>query len=110
MSFLTPKGRLVGRAAALLFPIVREGKWGYINQQGEIALAPQFDKADTFSEGLAAIRLGKQVGYIDTTGKIVINPRFDDGWAFQGGVAPVKMGNKLGYINMQGQFVWEPES
>ena len=46
------------------------GKWGYIDQQGEVAIAPQFDYAADFSEGLAAVQQDGRYGYIDTDGKL----------------------------------------
>ncbi len=43
----------------------------------------------TFSEGLAAVRVGNERGYIDKTGKLVINPQFDVAGDFHNGRAVV---------------------
>lgn len=55
--------------------------WGYIDAQGEWSIAPQFQVAGGFSEGLAPVheldshdRL--RLGFIDRTGKLVIPYRF----------------------------------
>ena len=40
------------------------GKYGYINTQGEWVIAPQFSNARSFSDGLAAVCDGEQWGYI----------------------------------------------
>ncbi len=48
---------------------------------GTFAINPQFDSALSFSEGLAAVRIGDSEtgkwGYIDTTGRMMIDPQFD---------------------------------
>ena len=57
-----------------LYPVVVEGKWGYIDNTGKVAVAPRFGAAFRFSEGLAPVqttgREGKR-GYIDRTGNVV---------------------------------------
>jgi len=57
-----------------LFPIILNGKWGYIDTTGKIVINPQFDEAWWFSEGLARIKIGDRWGYIDKTGKYVWEP------------------------------------
>ncbi len=68
-----------------LFIIKQAGKLGYIDKAGKVVVEPQFDRAENFSEGLAAVRVGGRrgtCGYIDKTGKFAINPQFDDARAF----------------------------
>ncbi len=76
-------------APVMLFPIVKDGKWGYMDRAGKVVIEPQYDGAWDFSEGLACVGKGLLRGYIDGTGKMVIEPRF--GWAgsFSSGMAPV---------------------
>lgn len=38
--------------------------WGFINRKGEFAIAPQFDYASSFSEGLARVQVKGKYGYI----------------------------------------------
>ena len=52
-----------------LFPIVDNGLWGYIDQDGEIKIEPIFLQASKFSEGLAAVRLKGIYGYINNQGE-----------------------------------------
>lgn len=71
-----------------LYPIVKDGKWGYINNQGKIVIEPQFDAARDFHDGLALVSkydksgntnpqtMEDKDGYIDETGKFVIQPQF----------------------------------
>src|SRR5216684_2526572 len=40
-----------------LFPIVKDGKVGYINKVGQVVIPPQYDGAFTFTKGLAAVEV-----------------------------------------------------
>lgn len=62
-------------------------KYGFINTQGQEVIKPQFDRANDFHDGLAAVyqfqrRIGgveyNKVGWIDTTGKLVIPYQSDE--------------------------------
>lgn len=74
------------------------GKWGYINQRGEMVIAPQFDAAFGHSDGIAGVRMGDLRGAIDRAGNLVVAPQFDDFWRHGGGVMPVKQGDRWGVI------------
>ena len=101
----------------LLFPIVRNGKYGFINKSGEVVIKPQFHSARDFSEGLAMIcvkRKGHYLwGYIGKTGRIVIDPQFANievrSGNFSEGLARVMLDRKYGYIDKTGQMVIEPQ-
>jgi hypothetical protein len=68
---------------------------------GTFVIAPEFDAADTFIDGLALVKKNGKWGYIDKTGTVVIAPQFDQvvgALGFPEGLAPVKKGGKWGYI------------
>ena len=69
---------------------------------------PQYDFAERFSDGLAAVKVGGRFGYIDKTGRVVIPLQFDSAGEFSDGVAEVEVGGEFGYINTSGKYVWEP--
>jgi len=73
--------------AVRLLPVKQDGKWGYIDAKGTLVIAPQYDEAKPFSEGLAAVRVGKQWGYIDGAGATKINPQYKFAGEFSGGLA-----------------------
>ncbi|MHC5595629.1 MAG: WG repeat-containing protein [Nostoc sp.] len=52
-------------------------KCGFQDKQGKVVIKPQFDGCQSFSQGLAAVRVDKKWGYIDKTGKFVVSPQFD---------------------------------
>ena len=91
-----------------LFPVRIDGDWGYINENGRIRIEPEFNSAETFSDGLARIREGS-VGYIDPSGEYVIEPRFEDGLPFKEGLAAVRVDGRWGYINKSGAFAINPQ-
>src|SRR5262249_30184392 len=62
------------------------GKWGYIDRDGNFVIPPTFHDALEFSEGVAAVEFsdGKnQWGYIDKNGKVVIPAQFTRGDYFR---------------------------
>lgn len=96
-----------------------DDKWGFINRQGELVIAPRFGlrreqrhpenviSSGRFSEGLACVRLGDLYGYIDKRGKFVIPPQFSSAQDFSEGLAWAisKDSTKRGWINKAGQWV-----
>lgn len=50
----------------------REGRWGYLNYQGRVAIPFIFDEANTFRFGRAPASKNQKYGMIDRSGKFVI--------------------------------------
>jgi hypothetical protein len=61
---------------------INNDKWGFINTSGNFVIPAQFDDANSFSEGLAAVKVGDKWGYIDKTGQLKIKPQFDNALYF----------------------------
>jgi len=96
----------------ILIPFIDGGQYGYKDGKDLVVITPRFTSARTFSEGLAAIRvggdefgIGGRWGYIDRTGNIVISPRFFSAKRFSEGLAAVRGEKKWGYINTGGKIV-----
>lgn len=51
--------------------VLADGKWGFIDETGEIALPLIYDWADSFENGLARVRIGSRCGYVDHEGNEV---------------------------------------
>lgn len=99
----------LGKETPELFPILQNGKWGYINRKGEVVIQPQFAQAWFFSEGLAVACIDDfKCGYIDQTGKFAINPQFRRAFRFSEGLAAVDQG-RWGYIDKTGKFAINPQ-
>lgn len=95
----------------ILFPVRKDGQWGYINKNGELVVKPQFNRAFTFSNGLGRVGIfGKGLGFINSKGEFVIKPHFDEASDFSEGLAAAKesYNGKAGYINKAGQYVIKP--
>lgn len=63
-----------------LFPVVVDGKYGFIDRGGNIAIHLQFDRASGFSEGLAAVR-GQREGS-DQAKLLVKKKKTSKMWSF----------------------------
>lgn len=111
-----------------LFPMQLNGRTGFINIKGEVVIAPQFDYARRFHNGLALVQIngqnvsenkrftdyrGGKYGYIDKTGKFVIEAKFNGAQDFSEGLAAVEMparnGERIyGFIDTTGRMVINP--
>lgn len=118
--------------------IVQDGKYGYIDHQGNILIHPQYIWAENFWHGLGTVyvcghylsvdasgtlqplrtvppreleieRQGDKAGFVDDRGLFKIKPTFDDALHFSEGMAAVKIGEKWGFVDTDGRLVIEPK-
>src|SRR5256714_3913941 len=102
----------------ILFPVERDGKWGFVDRTGKLVISLQFESANEFHEGLALVTAGKKKLFIDASGRFIIEPKFDIVSDFSEGLAPVNIGQtrianiglianpgKWGYIDKTGALV-----
>lgn len=92
-----------------LFLILEEGQWGFMNQQGHLAIGPYFDAAWPFSDGRALVEVDGLYGYINRDGDTVIEPQYLDAWYFSNGLAPVQTASGWAYIDTEGNVVVESD-
>jgi hypothetical protein len=57
-----------------LYPLPRDGKWGYVTRDGVWAIEPRWKYAEPFSEGRAAVDHGNLWGVINKRGDYVLEP------------------------------------
>src|SRR5262252_9571292 len=101
-----------------LFLIEKDGKSGFIDRTGRVVIAPQFDSANGFSEGLALVSRDGRKFFIDLTGRVVFEAKFDIVLNFSEGLAAVNIGEtriehigliqnpgKWGYIDKTGKLL-----
>jgi hypothetical protein len=86
-----------------LFLASQNGKTGFIDSTGQFIIKPQFQSANDFSEGLAAVRMGGTYGFIDESGHMVVQPQFDYATAFHEGLALVYNDGKPLFIDRSGK-------
>jgi hypothetical protein len=91
-----------------LFPVEKDGKFGFIDRTGRVVIPLQFQSANDFHEGLALVTSNGKKMFIDMTGKTVITPQFDIVNDFSEGLAAVNIGQKripnLGLISDPGKW------
>lgn len=118
--------------------IVKNGKYGYINHNGDVVIRPKFVWGTDFQDGFATVyvcqrlvsitesgqfvplrylswrvrltprRLGDKFGFVDEAGQFKIAPIFADALPFSDGLAAVKLGALWGFIDTTGRQVIQP--
>jgi hypothetical protein len=102
--------------AAVAVGLGRRAKYGFINKEGEMVIAPRFapylghhrsvEYLSRFAEGLAAARVDNLYGYINKKGEFVIPPQFLAAGDFSEGLASVQTEKGgWGYIDRSGRWI-----
>jgi|GEM_PF-3358975 hypothetical protein len=93
-------------------PFMKDGKYGYEDDNGKVILEPTYTMAYDFHDGLAAVSIAdsegrEKFGYIDVTGNYVIAPAYSKAGTFGTGRAPVlnAEGTLWGFIDTSGSLV-----
>ena len=99
---------------------LENGKWGYIDENGEVAIPFKYYDAWNFNEGLAIVYLadpeedGAKWSVIDTKGEVLFTKKFKDmtpdGFRFIDGKLDVRLGSpndetREAVINKEGEIV-----
>ncbi len=86
----------------------RDGKWLYLDMDGNPAGEGRYDRAEDFAEGRAAVETGGRGALIDKEGAFIIPPVFDsvewDPWT---GIATVSVDGLLGLYDRCGNKLTE---
>jgi len=82
------------------------GRYFFINKSGKRITNRIFKNARGFSEGLAAVKVGKDYGYIDKSCRFIFKPQFSDARDFHEGLALTAPANSQdwGYITKSGKL------
>jgi hypothetical protein len=86
-----------------------DAKFGFIDTNGSLVIACQFDDVTYFTEGMAGIKQNGKYGYIDKKGTVTVQPQFDLIDAFCDGMARVKLNDKWGFVDKSGAVIAEPQ-
>lgn len=88
-------------------------KWGFFSKlTGKVIIAPKYDRAYKFSDGLACVAEDGLVKFIDATGQVVIDTKMTYkpdrcDYVFMGGyyIAPTEDGKYYGMMDRTGKIV-----
>lgn len=81
------KGFTVPEAPAA---VARDGKWGFMDNQGNMVIEPKYEDARSFCNGYAAVKQGGLWGFINAQGDMALEPQFEDVRDFSDGSVFVK--------------------
>jgi hypothetical protein len=86
--------------------VVKDNLFGFIDSKGQIIIKPQYQDAELFSDGLAAVSNGKKYGFINLEGDTVIPFLYDDTFmGFNNGLGDVRRNDSCGYIDKLGKII-----
>ncbi len=92
---------------------VGDGRWGYIDESGNVIVPATFGSAAFFFGGFGIVRnMDDKCGYIDSSGKLAIPVQFTFCDTFSEGIATVQFNNHVGTdmkfykINAEGKLVF----
>lgn len=93
----------------------KDGKFGFLNANGEIAIPAIYDFASFFVDGIACVSIydkyGKyKYGGINTDGILVIPCIYDSTFYFENGIALVKKDDQVGLIDKYGNSTFLPKA
>ena len=80
-----------------------------IDQDKRIVISSPSNGKTPFSDGLAAIKVGKKWGFIDDDGKMIIQPQFEEANSFSEGSAKVKFNGQWVRIDKTGTITGQVE-
>jgi len=88
-----------------LFQFIQSGKYGFMDEEGIIMIAPHFEYAGPFKNGLAVVTKQGKYGYINKNGELLIDYQFDDALDFDQARAVVEVDGLYGIIDVSGNFI-----
>lgn len=86
--------------------------YGFVDVKGNRLVAPLYEDAGFFREGLAYVKKNNRYGFVDVTGKLVISLRYDEiqiydhHYGFNDGKAKMRIGTRQGYVYKDGREWW----
>jgi hypothetical protein len=102
------KLRVIGKYSEGLALAADNGLMGWVDEHEKLAFPlRKYQKASSFSNGLAVFELDDLYGYLDRSGNLAIPNKYSGAEDFDHGLARVSIGFRLAYIDTQGHVVWQ---
>ena len=85
--------------------IYKDGKYGFIDQEGRLRIANRYEEVKAFSDGFAAVRIRNKWGFINHKEELVVQPVYDGVTSFRRGFSIVTQDDVSGVIDESGRIV-----
>ena len=86
--------------------VLLNGKYGFIDSSGELAIPYKYDGGRGFKEGLASVKKGEEYFFINKEGAELFGP-FSSTRDFQEGIAAVANDGNWNFIDLEGKQVFD---
>ena len=90
---------------AELYMIKKDGKYGFINENGNLWIANRYDSLLCFSDQRCGYKLGDKWGFIDKQERLIVQPIYDQVFSYKEGVAVIMQKGKFGLIDPAGKLI-----
>jgi len=88
-----------------LYMIKKDGKYGFINSNGNLWIANRYDSLLCFSDQRCGYKLGDKWGFIDKEERLIVQPIYDQVFPYEEGVAVIAQKGKFGLIDPSGKLI-----
>jgi hypothetical protein len=96
--------RRVGIFSEGLLPVQMGRSWGYLDEQGKVAISAQFAAAGSFAGGLAPVQLKQSWLFINPQGEPLGKQTYQRARAFAERRSAVRKGGKWGFVDPAGKL------
>ena len=80
------------------------GKYGFVDEDDNYKISPQYDNVFNFSEGVAVVIVNNKRGLIDVNGKYVKEPTYGFMKSCSNGLIVAGWDNKVGVLDVKGNI------
>ena len=82
-----------------------DGKYGFINEDGEEIISCKYEDADAFSDGVAKVKSAEGWGFVNEDGEEIVACKYEEVCRFYEGLAKVKSAEGWGFVNKDGEEI-----
>ena len=88
-----------------LIKVKLDGKYGFINKDGEEIIPCKYEDADNFPDGLVKVKSAEGWGFVNENGEEIISCKYEDADDFFDGLARVQSKEGWGFVNKEGEEI-----
>lgn len=93
----------LAQSGGIIVPYCEDDKWGFMNADKEVIVAPIYDLAYPPHYGVARVKLGNKYGYVNMTGELIGSVKYTSATDFRFGSAQVEHRRKNYCISTDGK-------